>query len=80
MGVRDMITKYPDEPHPDNEFEWKAWWVRKCFKLDQPLTARAIQWIHDCWNTTKAGWYPEKRPKNHGTKKALAKTGENPLP
>lgn len=50
------ITRYPDEPHPDNEHEWKAWWVKKCFQLDKPLTEGAVKWIHQCWITTKAGW------------------------
>jgi hypothetical protein len=22
------ITRYPDEPHPNDEHTWKSWWVR----------------------------------------------------
>lgn len=54
--VREMITKYPDEPHPNNEHAWKSWWVKKCFDPKQPLTEGAIKWIHQCWQTTLANW------------------------
>jgi hypothetical protein len=54
-----IARHYPDEPHPDNEHAWKSWWVRKCFDLQQPLTTGALKWIHQCWQTTKAGWNTE---------------------
>ena len=53
---RPTITRYTDEPHPDNEHEWKCWWVKKCFHPDTILTVDAIVWIHQCWATTMAGW------------------------
>lgn len=51
-----LIRPYPDEPHPDNEWEWKSWWVKKCFEPDKPLTAGALKWIDQCWRQTKAVW------------------------
>lgn len=54
MNLNPTITRYPDEPHPNDEYAWKSWWVTKCFPPKQPLTARAIEWIHECWQTTKA--------------------------
>jgi hypothetical protein len=50
------ITRYPDEPHPNDEHTWKSWWVRKCFNQKQPLTFAAAEWVHTCWIETKARW------------------------
>lgn len=50
------LNKYPDEPNPSDEYEWKKWWVKKCFDLKQPLYREQIVWIHDCWKNTAARW------------------------
>jgi len=50
------LKKYPDEPHPDSEHAWKAWWVRKCFRKEDPIPADRWDWIHRCWLETKARW------------------------
>lgn len=51
------LWKYPDEPHPDNEWEWKCWWVKRMFTAGELLPSGASQWIHDCWRNTKATWH-----------------------
>ncbi len=48
------ISLYPDEPHPDDEYAWKSWWVKKCFDPKRPLTSEAYEWVCSCWNETKA--------------------------
>jgi hypothetical protein len=50
------IMRYPDEPNPSDKFAWKAWWVKKCFPPEQPLTEGAIKWINECWKSTAARW------------------------
>ena len=50
------ITKYPDEPHPDDEHAWKSWWVKKCYDPQQPLLRQDLVFIHNCWRETKARW------------------------
>lgn len=52
------ISPYPDEPHPDNEREWKKWWVNKMFKPDEPFSD--WEWVDKCWKNTKAGWPSRK--------------------
>ena len=52
-----MINPYPDEPHPNQEWEWKCYWVKKFFKPDQMLTSSCLEWVHQCWVNTKAEWY-----------------------
>lgn len=56
VGTEQPLTKYPDEPHPDNEHEWKAWWVKKCFDLQKPMTEGDIVFVDQCWKETKARW------------------------
>lgn len=51
-----IITKYPDEPHPDNQWEWKAFWAKKMYDPNTPLYREDLEWIHQCWTETKAGW------------------------
>ncbi len=53
---RPIITRYADEPHPDNKHKWKCWWVKKCFHPETLLTDEMIVWIHQCWIATMAGW------------------------
>jgi hypothetical protein len=50
------LQRYPDEPHPDEEAAWKAWWVKKCFAASAVLTEGALIWIDQCWKETKARW------------------------
>lgn len=50
------IEKYPDEPHPDNQFEWKAFWVKKMYNPKTWLSQDELEWIHQCWKETKARW------------------------
>lgn len=47
------ITKYPDEPHPENSFEWKRWYVNKTHQPDQPVD---LEWLDDCYLTTLSAW------------------------
>lgn len=51
-----LINPYPDEPHPDNEHEWKSWWVKKCYNPEQMLTQGDLVFINNCWRQTKAAW------------------------
>ena len=50
------IKKYPDEPHPNDEFAWKAFWVKKMFDPGKPLLEQERVWTHQCWLETKARW------------------------
>lgn len=50
------INPYPGEPHPDNQVEWKKWWVKKFFAPKQPLWLEDLQWIHTCWVESLARW------------------------
>lgn len=61
--IEDVLRPYPDEPHPDDEHAWKAWWVKKGFKPDDVLTEGAVRWIHQCWIETKARWHTSDRAK-----------------
>jgi hypothetical protein len=54
------VTTYPDEPHPDNEREWKKWWVAKMFRPDEPFSD--WEWVHRCWRETKARLPKEQTP------------------
>lgn len=55
-SLKIKIVKYPDEPHPDNEWEWKAFWVKKMYDPGTELLEQDRVWIHQCWITTKALW------------------------
>lgn len=57
----EPIKRYPDEPHPDNEFEWKKWWVMLCFRPDDPVSRGALAWIDQCWRETKARWHVQEK-------------------
>jgi hypothetical protein len=48
------MKPYPDEPNPDNEYEWKKWWIGKMFRPEEPLYSGQLDWVHDCWKETKA--------------------------
>lgn len=50
------INKYSDEPHPDDEWAWKRWWVKKCYDSGKPLLRQDLVFIHNCWRETKARW------------------------
>lgn len=65
MNLNPAITRYADEPHPNDEWAWKAWWVKKCFDLQEPLTTGALEWIHQCWQTTKALWHTSDVTRRH---------------
>jgi len=52
----EPIEKYPDEPHPNDEFAWKAFWVKKMYKPKTELLEQDRVWIHRCWLETKARW------------------------
>lgn len=65
MNLQLRITKYADEPHPNEEHAWKSWWVKKCFDLQEPLTAGALEWIHQCWQMTKALWHTDDVTRRH---------------
>jgi len=57
MGwLKPQIRLYPDEPHPNDQHRWKSWWIRKMFDPEEPLYAEQLQWVHQCWRTTMAGW------------------------
>jgi hypothetical protein len=42
----EPIQPYPDEPHPDNEADWKQWWVRKHYQPDRPLLQGDLVFMH----------------------------------
>jgi hypothetical protein len=65
MNLNPTITRYADEPHPNDEYAWKRWWVAKFFPPKKPLTARAIEWTHECWQTTKALWHTSDVTRRH---------------
>ena len=50
----DTMKTYPDEPTPNDEHAWKAWWVGKIFKPEEPFTEGMRQWAHKCWLETLA--------------------------
>jgi hypothetical protein len=56
------MTFYPDEPHPDNEHEWKRWWVAKVFDPERPFSD--WDWVHSCWKETKANWHTQPESTN----------------
>lgn len=56
MNLTPTINPYPDEPHPNDEFVWKQYWVKKFFEPKDPLSKGEREWIHQCWQTTKALW------------------------
>ena len=39
------LQRYPDEPHPDEEAAWKAWWVKKCFAASAVLTEVSLRGV-----------------------------------
>lgn len=56
------ITRDPDEPHPDNEWEWKCWWVKRFYDPEGMLTQGDMVFMHSCWIETKARWnIPDER-------------------
>ena len=76
MNLNPTITKYPDEPHPNDMFAWKAWWVKKFFPPKQPLTRNCLTWINQCWQTTLALWQTSDvtRRANAGAEPPATKT------
>lgn len=50
----EPIQKYPDEPHPDDEYAWKKWWVAKFYRPNDTLLEGDIVFMHRCWLETKA--------------------------
>jgi hypothetical protein len=50
------LSKYPDEPHPDNEWAWKSFWVKKMYDPHAPFLEQDRVWVHQCWQETKARW------------------------
>lgn len=44
---------YADEPNPDDEFEWKAWFANNYYDPETPLFQSDLDWMHQCWTTTK---------------------------
>jgi len=50
------IVRYPDEPHPDNKWEWQSWWIKRFYSPDDMLTAGDLAFMKMCWLETKARW------------------------
>jgi hypothetical protein len=57
VGHDQPITRYPDEPHPNDEFVWKSYWVKKMFPPKKPLTEGDLVLLDQWYKETLAGWY-----------------------